>query len=310
MTPGGGRTNALNPFRTRVPCLPFPKGCNRRSLSNGSDFAYIQLARGVPPVDVYRRLGALLPLAMRPLPVDDRYSDERQRPGGYAGDFDCVVRNLIAPVLRTPSPCLPIRRPARGRALSSPTCDTCRLFLIFDPKIKSNLMMYPTIFSRYPRNPGPLTSWASISDPCAGWIGVGCDPSGASVISLSLYGGLVFPGVSATLPPELCALSSLTLLSLSGQSFSGTAPACLGQLSLLTALDLSATAVSGTLPSSLYGLAALTELAIYSTSISGTWQTQRKCISNHSRSSLSSPSQAQRSFPFLLPPSPPSQSAS
>ncbi|KIJ15559.1 hypothetical protein PAXINDRAFT_133622, partial [Paxillus involutus ATCC 200175] len=103
-------------------------------------------------------------------------------------------------------------------------------------------------------------SWAQDVKFCA-WTGVNCDGSGR-VASLQL----TFPGVPATLPNEIGALTGLeTLEVLGGTSIpAGSLPTSFTNLTSLTTLHLEATSITA-LPDSLFaspGLTQLTTLAL------------------------------------------------
>ncbi|KAI4377367.1 hypothetical protein MLD38_015006 [Melastoma candidum] len=131
--------------------------------------------------------------------------------------------------------------------------------------------------------------WDPSFSPCS-WVGVLCDPSNSSVLSLRLPGaGLLGPippatlgrlsslrvlslrsnRISSPLPPDLSNLTHLRSLYLQHNNLSGGFPDSLLSLSALSHLDLSSNRFSGPLPSGLANLTKLTRLYLQDNDFSG-----------------------------------------
>ena len=76
-------------------------------------------------------------------------------------------------------------------------------------------------------------------------------------------------GLNGSIPSELGQLTSLTVLSLSGNELSGSIPPALGQLTSLTGLYLNSNQLSGSIPPALGQLTSLTGLYLYDNELSG-----------------------------------------
>ncbi|KAJ0965374.1 hypothetical protein J5N97_026512 [Dioscorea zingiberensis] len=147
-----------------------------------------------------------------------------------------------------------------------------------------------------------LSSWNFSSDPCHPstpshfLCALSCSsssPSRITSISLDPAGYS-----SSSFPLSLLSLPSLSLLSLSSNSFSGPLPPSLPSLSSLSILDLSHNSFSGPIPPSLSSLSSLSSLDLSHNSFSGSIPP--------SLSSLSSLSLLDLSFNHLSGPLPPS----
>ena len=114
-------------------------------------------------------------------------------------------------------------------------------------------------------NAALLSSWSS-GDPCDdAWYGITCE--GRSVVRLQLTN----VGLRGTLPSEVGALSSLSVMELRFTSLSGTLPSSLGRLTALVQLGLGYNSFSGGLPSELFLLTRLSgSLELFNNPISGT----------------------------------------
>ena len=125
---------------------------------------------------------------------------------------------------------------------------------------------YPSPPDRFPSNAALLASWSS-GDACSDhWVGITCD-GGGSVVRLQL----TYIGLRGTIPSEVGALSSLSVMELRFTSLSGTLPPSLGRLTALVQLGLGYNSFSGQLPSELFLLTRLSgSLELFNNPISGT----------------------------------------
>ncbi|KAI4380426.1 hypothetical protein MLD38_006619 [Melastoma candidum] len=131
--------------------------------------------------------------------------------------------------------------------------------------------------------------WDPSSSACS-WVGVFCDPTNSSVLSLRLPGAALLGPlptatlgrlsslrvlslrsnrISSPLPPDLSNLTHLRSLYLQDNNLSGQFPDSLLSLSSLSRLDLSSNRFSGSLPSGLANLTRLTRLYLQDNDFSG-----------------------------------------
>ena len=129
----------------------------------------------------------------------------------------------------------------------------------------------PRYYYFYPNN--ALESWHKSDDPCyVPWAFVTCN--GTSVVGISMSGGtymgtLILSLATATIPPELGALTSLTNLAITSNKFSGTIPPTLGALTALRNLEISYNSLTGSVPSTFGSMTSLTSLSAYSNLLTG-----------------------------------------
>ena len=122
------------------------------------------------------------------------------------------------------------------------------------------------------RNWTDTTNWLTDA-PLGDWYGVTTDAAGrASGLSLGGFwqdGEYITQGMRGALPPELGALSELTILDLDGNDLLGGIPAEVGALGKLRHLDLRWNDMSEPLPAELGQLSSLEYLMLYQAGISG-----------------------------------------
>ncbi|GLT50627.1 hypothetical protein SLA2020_241010 [Shorea laevis] len=112
---------------------------------------------------------------------------------------------------------------------------------------------------------GALADWNEASHHC-NWSDIACDPSSGGIISISL----VDKQLRGVISPFLGNLSSLQILDLTLNSFSGQIPAQLGQCSQLSVLTLYYNSPSGPIPSELGNLRNLQSIDFGDNSLNGT----------------------------------------
>ena len=136
------------------------------------------------------------------------------------------------------------------------------------PGDRQALLRFKAAISRDPKH--ALATWSAKQPNCCSWNGVTCDGITGRIVSLNL-GGLSLKGRFSS---SLGSLSSLQILRLAENFFTGSLPASLGNLSNLTKLCLSSSTsssggFSGSIPESFGGLASLQMLDVSYNSLSG-----------------------------------------
>ncbi|KAK3146404.1 hypothetical protein QOZ80_3BG0265630 [Eleusine coracana subsp. coracana] len=86
-------------------------------------------------------------------------------------------------------------------------------------------------------------SWKGNS-PCAGWMGVHCDKTGATITGINLCRH----GLNGTIHPAIGGLRSLRAVLLSGNNLGGAVPATISRLADLLLLDVSDNQINGSIP--------------------------------------------------------------
>ncbi|CAN1328012.1 Leucine-rich repeat receptor-like serine/threonine-protein kinase BAM3 [Linum perenne] len=111
-----------------------------------------------------------------------------------------------------------------------------------------------------------LDSWglSDFSSLCSTWVGIQCDDSNRSVISVDISNS----NISGTLSPVFAQLQTLTNLSLAGNSFSGEFPV-LHKLPVLKLLNISGNLFSGELNWNFSQMESLSVLDVYDNSFNG-----------------------------------------
>ncbi|KAG2280946.1 hypothetical protein Bca52824_052166 [Brassica carinata] len=121
-----------------------------------------------------------------------------------------------------------------------------------DPQDKASLLIFRVSIHDPNRS---LSTWYGSS--CSNWTGIACQNPTGRVIS-SLYPLRICP-VRFT---HLCKLTSLQILDLSGNNFSGNIPTCFGALRSLRTLNLSRNSLVGSIPGTFVNLKELREVVL------------------------------------------------
>ncbi|KAL4331416.1 hypothetical protein AHAS_Ahas13G0497900 [Arachis hypogaea] len=136
---------------------------------------------------------------------------------------------------------------------------------------------------------GTLADWIEIHPHC-NWSGIQCDPSSSHVISISLTSQQLHGEISPFLgnisslqvldlssnsftghiPYQLSRCTQLTVLGLFENSLSGPIPPELGNLKRLQYLDLGSNFLNGTLPESIFNITSLLGIAFNNNNLTGT----------------------------------------
>lgn len=114
-----------------------------------------------------------------------------------------------------------------------PTPGTC------DPRVNTLLSIaksfgYPLRFAE---------NWKG-NDPCAGWLGISCDPNNKNIRVINFKS----MGLSGVISPDFSLLPALQKLLLSGNNITGSIPASLTNLTGLNELDVSNNSLTGPVP--------------------------------------------------------------
>ena len=160
------------------------------------------------------------------------------------------------------------------------------------PGDRQALLRFKAAISRDPKH--ALATWSAKQPNCCSWNGVTCDGITGRIVSLNL-GGLSLKGrfssslgslsslqilelyenfFTGSLPPSLGNLSNLIKLCLDSSTspsggFSGPIPESFGGLTSLQMLDVSYNSLSGSLPSSIGNMKSLIHLRITNNKIGG-----------------------------------------